>query len=154
MRRLLLVMALAAAPAAAAQDGGLDWLAGHWCGGSGDRQLEEAWLPEAGGELLGMARTVEAGEVRSFEFMRIVADGAGASFHAQPGGAPATGFEAEARGDGWIRFVNEAHDFPNRVEYRRDGERLLAWISGPHPDGGEAPLRIAFEYDRCPAPGR
>lgn len=40
---------------------------------------------------------------------------------AQPNDVPPTVFAMEDRGEGWIRFVNEAHDLPNRVEYRRCG---------------------------------
>jgi hypothetical protein len=28
-------------------------------------------------------------------------------------------------------FENPAHDFPTRVAYRRDGDRLVATVSGP-----------------------
>jgi hypothetical protein len=120
-------------------EAGLDWLAGHWCGGDAGSRIEEVWLPEAGGALLGMSRTVREGKVASFEFMRIVDDGGRAGFHVQPNGAPPTVFAQAARG--------EAHDFPNRIEYRREGEALHAWIAGPGRDGKE--MKIRFEYRRC-----
>ncbi|MET0580391.1 MAG: DUF6265 family protein [Pseudoxanthomonas sp.] len=132
---------------AAAGEPGLDWLAGQWCGDDGGRQIEEVWMPEAGGILLGMSRTVHGSKVESFEYMRIVADGQGARFHAQPNGAPPTVFTQLARGEGWIRFGNPAHDFPNRIEYRREGERLHAYIAGPGQDGKE--VKIPFDYRRC-----
>lgn len=133
-------MAMAAQP-------GLDWLSGHWCGGKGERRIDEAWLPEAGGMLVGMSRTVKGGKVESFEFMRIVSDGKATDFHVQPNGVPPTVFAMAAQGDGWIRFENAEHDFPNRIEYRREGEVLKAYIAGPGRDGKE--LRIPFEYRRC-----
>lgn len=126
---------------------GLDWLAGHWCGGEGERRIDEVWLPEAGGLLVGMSRALKGGKVESFEFMRIVSDGDATRFHVQPNGVPATVFAMAAQGDGWIRFENAEHDFPNRIEYRRDGEMLKAYIAGPGQDGRE--LRIPFEYRRC-----
>jgi hypothetical protein len=143
-----------AAPASASAHAGdarfdLDWLAGQWCGGDEDSRIEEAWLPEAGGSLLGMSRTVRGGRTASFEFMRVVLQDGRASFHVQPDGAPPTVFVAAERGDGWIRFENPAHDFPNVIEYRRNGEGLSAWISGPGRDGKA--LRIAFEYRACAA---
>src|SRR3546814_14135465 len=79
--------------------------------------------------------------------MRIVSDGGATSFHAQPNGAPPTVFTMVASGEGWIRFENPEHDFPNQVEYRREGDRLSAWIAGPGPDGAQ--VRIAFEYRAC-----
>jgi hypothetical protein len=125
----------------------LDWLAGHWCSSDQASRVDEVWLPEAGGALLGMSRTVRGGKVESFEFMRIVIDGDAATFHVQPNGVPPTVFTQAARGDGWIRFENSAHDFPNRIEYRRDGDALHAYIAGPGRDGEE--MKIPFEYRLC-----
>lgn len=148
-----IALALAASPAAAGSPGagqvqaGLAWLEGRWCGEDAGQRIDESWLPQAGGMLLGMSRTLRDGKVVSFEFMRIVVDGDAASFHVQPNGAPPTVFAMEARGEGWIRFANQAHDFPNRVEYRRNGDRLSAWIAGPGADGTE--MRVPFEYRAC-----
>lgn len=124
-----------------------DWLAGHWCGEREGRQIEEVWLPEAGGALLGMSRTLRNGATESFEFMRLVPTGQGAGFHVQPDGVPATVFAIASQGEGWVVFENPAHDFPNRIEYRRDGEALKAAISGPTEDG--TPLEIPFDYRLC-----
>lgn len=135
------------ADAAMAAEPRLDWLAGHWCGGEGGQRVDEVWLSEAGGGLLGMSRTVEGDSTRSFEFMRIGIDAEGASFNVQPNGAPATVFAQADAGTQRIRFENPAHDFPNRIEYWREGERLKAYIAGPGRDGKE--LKIPFEYRRC-----
>lgn len=131
----------------AAAESALDWLAGHWCGGDGGRRIDEVWLPQSGGVLLGMSRTVRGSQVESFEFMRIVVDGDGASFHVQPNGVPATVFTMAARDAESIRFENPAHDFPNRIEYRRSGDRLDAVIAGPGRDGKTK--TIPFAYRRC-----
>ncbi|TAA11839.1 hypothetical protein EA658_13330 [Pseudoxanthomonas winnipegensis] len=130
---------------AAAPD--LAWLSGRWCGGEAGRVIEEAWLAPVGGELIGMSRTVKGEATQSFEFMRIVREGEGLAMHVEPNGETATVFALVASGPGWIRFGNPAHDFPNTIEYRRQGERLNAWIAGPGPDG--KPLRIDFDYTRC-----
>lgn len=132
---------------ALAGEPGLDWLAGRWCIGDPGRQVDEVWLPEAGGESIGMSRTLRGAKVQSFEYMRIASDDKGASLHVQPNGAPPTIFSQAARGDGWIRFENPAHDFPNRIEYRRQGDRLHAYIAGPGRDGKQ--VKIPFEYRRC-----
>lgn len=139
-------LALSAAQAAGGELK-LDWLAGHWCSGEPGQQVDEVWLPEAGGALLGMSRTVRGGKTASFEYMRIVPDGQTANFHVQPNGVPATVFVQAARGENWIRFENTAHDFPNRIEYRREGDTMRAWIAGPGRDGRE--LKIPFDYRHC-----
>src|SRR3546814_12940836 len=97
--------------------------------------------------LQGMARTVRDAKVDSFEFMRIVSDGGSTSFHAQPNGAPPTVFTMVASGEGWIRVANPEHDFPHQVEYRRAGDRPVAWIAGPSPEGPR--IRLAFDYRPC-----
>lgn len=133
--------------AATAHAADFDWLAGQWCGGTAERKIEEVWLPQAGGMLLGMSRTVHGRDVESFEFMRLVPEGADAGLHVQPNGVPPTTFRIESQGDGWVVFSNPAHDFPNRIEYRRDGQALRASISGPG-EGGK-PVVIPFDYQRC-----
>lgn len=139
-----LMLATGAATAAGPE---FDWLAGHWCGSVDGRRIEEVWLPEADGTLLGMSRTLRDGKAESFEFMRIVSAGKNAGFHVQPNGAPPTLFSIAERGEGWARFENAAHDFPNRIEYRRDDGSLKAFIAGPGRDGKE--LKIPFDYRVC-----
>lgn len=124
-----------------------DWLAAHWCGGTEERGLEEVWLPEAGGALLGMSRTLSQGGMASFEYMRLVPAGKAAGLHVQPNGVAPTTFVIADHGENWVVFENPQHDFPNRIEYRRDGAELKASISGPGEDGKT--LRIPFDYRRC-----
>lgn len=150
MRNAKVVLGLGlalAAGTATAGTAGLDWLAGQWCGGSAERKIDEVWLPEAGGALLGMSRTVRGGSTESFEFMRIVPEGKDAGLHVQPNGVVPTVFAITGRGEGWVVFENAAHDFPNHIEYRGDGAMLRAVITGPGSDG--KPMEIPFEYRRC-----
>ncbi|HFT6991966.1 TPA: DUF6265 family protein [Stenotrophomonas maltophilia] len=139
-----LALASGAANAAPAE---FDWLAGHWCGGTEERRLDEVWLPEAGGALLGMSRTLSRGSMESFEYMRLVPAGKAAGFHVQPNGVAPTTFVIAEHGENWVVFENPQHDFPNRIEYRRDGASLKASISGLGDDGKI--LRIPFDYRRC-----
>lgn len=133
--------------AATAATAEFDWLAGHWCGGSAERKIDEVWLPEAGGALLGMSRTVRGERTESFEFMRLVPAGKDAGLHVQPNGVAPTLFALTGHGEGWLVLENPAHDFPNRIEYRRDGAGLRASIAGPGRDGET--LEIPFAYQRC-----
>ena len=146
-RWVLAACALLGTVRSLAAEPNLDWLAGHWCGGEGERRIDEVWLPQSGGILLGMSRTVRGTQVESVEFMRIVADGDGYAFHVQPNGVPATVFTMTYRDAASIRFENPAHDFPNRIEYRRSGDRLDAAIAGPGRDG--TTKTIPFAYRRC-----
>ena len=94
-----------------------------------------------------MSRTVDADKTVSFEYVRIEHSAEATHYLAQPQGRPATAFKLTASGPNWARFEKPQHDFPQRIEYRREGERLHASIVGPGADGKESTLR--FNYARC-----
>jgi hypothetical protein len=142
---LLFWAAVSAAKAPSALD--FTWLSGHWCLQTRDGLIEEHWLTPSGNLVIGLGRTVKDGKTVSFEFTRIeVRDGA-VDFIALPGGKQETAFRLTASGADWARFENPQHDFPRRVEYRRNGAGLHAEIAGP--DGGREVV-IPFEYRACP----
>lgn len=126
-----------------------DWLAGQWCQEKEGERVEEWWLPARGGMLLSVGRTVAAGSVQSFEFLRLELREGVVTFVAQPNGTPPTAFKLTASGVDWARFENPQHDFPRRVEYRRTPTGLKAQISGPGEGGKE--LVIGFDYRTCTA---
>lgn len=146
MLRLVIapILAIGAAGPAAPS---LDWIGGHWCTEAGGEIVEEFWLPPHGGVALGLSRTRTADRAAAFEFLRIVDIHGTPVYVAQPGGRPPTAFRSTAGGDRWIRFENRDHDFPQRIEYRREGDRLYAEIAGAGEDGAE--MVIAFDYRRC-----
>lgn len=125
----------------------LDWIGGHWCLELGDETVEELWLPPYGGVAIGLSRTRRGDATTAFEYLRIVDLDGTPAYVAQPGGRPPTTFTMTAAGERWIRFGNPAHDFPQRIEYRRDGDSLHAEIAGPGEDGEE--VVIPFDYTRC-----
>jgi len=143
----------AAAPAAstaapaAKSDESLAWLAGNWCGRDEDQLLEETWLAPHANEAIGIGRTLAGGRMISFEYMRILDIEGVITFIGQPNGDPPTNFRRSDGGDGWIRFENKQHDYPQRIEYKREGEALLAEIGGPGAEGKEAV--ISYRYTRC-----
>jgi hypothetical protein len=131
----------------AAQSEPFSWLAGRWCLETHGQLIEELWLPSRGGIALGMSRTVDAAKTVSFEYLRIEHSAEATHYLAQPQGRPATAFKLTASGPDWARFENPQHDFPRRLEYRREGDRLHASIAGPGADGKDMTLR--FDYARC-----
>ncbi len=125
----------------------LSWFDGHWCAESGGERIEEYWTPDHGGMRLGLSRTLRGERTTGFEFLRIVTERGVPTYVAQPGGGAAVRFARSASGAGWITFENRAHDFPQRIEYRRDGDTLHARIAGPGEGGKE--LVIPFDYRGC-----
>lgn len=119
---------LAAAPAAGVED--ISWLSGTWVSREGDRWTEEWWTPPRGGIMIGAGFSGRGETASSFEHMRIMAGEDGAvAFHGMPGGAPAVRFPLVKGGKGEAVFENPAHDYPQRISYRLEGETLVATTS-------------------------
>jgi hypothetical protein len=138
----VLLGALLAQPLAAQTADGLGWMVGDWVEVKEGKLTEEVWMAPRGGMLLGMSRSGKAGTAGAFEFVRI---GPGAdgrlAFHAQPNGAPPAAFAATEQTGQSILFENRAHDYPQRIRYWREGDRLMAEISLAD---GSKPVRWQF----------
>jgi Domain of unknown function (DUF6265) len=122
----------------------LNWLAGVWCSQDAGESIEEHWLAERGGLMLGVNRTVTP-KGASFEFLRIEFTGKAVRFVAQPGGAPPTRFELISATANAVTFANPQHDFPKRIRYARDGEFLTARVDDGRDDGDAQ----EFRWSRC-----
>ncbi len=123
------------------------WMAGDWCNDSENSRSVERWMAPDGELMLGLSRTVADGRKTQFEYMRITLVDGVPTFIAQPNGVPPTAFKRVDGGSDWIRFEQPAHDFPQRVEYRRIGNALHAEIAGPGNDGQT--MTIEFEFTTC-----
>lgn len=124
MKSLLLLLALASP-----KIDDLAWMSGHWSATVDGVQMEEVWLPPAGGMMLGMHRDAK-GEKASFEFIRIARTPEGIAYLAQPGGRPPTAFLLTEVTATRAVFANPKHDFPQRIVYELRGGRLCATVSG------------------------
>ena len=135
----------------------LDWMAGYWLSCEPGREVSESWSDRRGGIMLGTNITVGR-QAFGWEQMRIEAvsgEENGLSFFAQPRGATqATEFRLVRWGAREAVFENAAHDFPQRVIYRRAGDRLMGRIegrSGGREQAMEWQFRSAPLNARCPA---
>lgn len=114
----------------------LSWLSGQWLGQEGERRMEEHYMRPAGGVIVGMSRTVRPGREPEVEFIRIAPGPDGQlAYHAHPLGQSPARFPLVESGPGLAVFANPAHDFPQKITYRRTGDRLSATIEGPGKDG-------------------
>jgi hypothetical protein len=95
--------------------------------------------------MLAVNREVRANGRVAFEFLRIELTGASPAYVSQPGGRPPTRFPVVESGPTRVVFANPAHDLPKRIGYRREGERLLAWID----DGTDGGRRSEWRWRRC-----
>ena len=144
-----ILAAAAAIVLAAASDGrpavaDLGWMSGHWMTPPGDSWAEEVWLEPRAGLLLGLGRSGTGPALEEWEYMRVEADAEGVPvFWAYQRGRPPVGFTL-ARGDASsAEFENPAHDYPQRIAFRRSGRTMTATISAI--DGGNA---MSWTYRR------
>ncbi|MBX7082240.1 MAG: hypothetical protein K1X88_23735 [Nannocystaceae bacterium] len=124
-----------AAPGAAAPSEvpSLDWLVGTWTTQTPEGLVTEQWSKQSATTWVGRSDTTKDGAVVFFEQMRLerAADGT-VTFFAQPmGRTPATPFRAVPPFVAQqLTVENPDNEFPQRIEYRREGETLTATISG------------------------
>lgn len=124
------VLSIALLAAAAASHGqirsttanDLGWLAGCWETSTKTATISEQWMKPAGGSLIGMSRTVRDGKTVAWEFIRIAAVDGVLSYIARPHqNKEETVFKLTESSAMRVVFANPAHDFPQRVIYRKDG---------------------------------
>lgn len=157
MRTILLALFLGLAPALAAAQGGapgtvrledLSWLAGSWSGeiknaGSATR-FETHYTTPQGGVILSTSRAfTQAGELRWFEFERFEVRNGVLQLTPYPNGQPSVPFtlvEYDPAAKKAV-FVNDQHDYPNRLTYQRTAEDKLFFIVAGNSEG-EAVMEI------------
>ena len=126
----------------------LGWLAGCWSRGSGALVMEEHWMRPRAGAMLGMSRTIRRDTMVEYEHLRIHDRAGKVVYVAMPSGQAVTEFETASTSDSAVTFENAAHDFPQRIVYRRRGaDSLIARIEGTR--AGQ--LRsVDFPFKRVP----
>lgn len=128
----------------------LAWLEGRWRAedsGAGKQveMVEEVWTDSAAGAMFGINRTVRGRKTIAFEYMRIVGEDGRPVFIAQPNGAPPARFPMVGHARNQIVFANPAHDYPQRIIYRRSGNVLTGTISLAD---GSKPMSWTFRLQR------
>lgn len=141
-----MILAMLAAAAVAADVAKFDWLAGTWLQERDGGAVREMWLPPRDGAMAGVTLTTRPGKPPLVEFAKITAEPEGVTFTAIVGRQPPTAFVLLPGKEGEAVFENKAHDFPQRVFYRRCGADLCAGIEGVADDRVE---RQEWRYTRA-----
>ena|SRR5258706_8130718 len=134
-RRAIALLAFAA-PFAFAQPptpprvAALDWMAGTWTQVRGDERVAESWLGPGNGLMVAVNLTTRGAARKTFEFLRIAETPEGFSYYASPGGRAPVEFKLKEQSERRVVFENAGHDFPQRILYWREGEKLAARIEG------------------------
>lgn len=140
---LALLLTAQSAPRAHVSD--LSWMSGRWVATTNGRWTEEHWSAPRAGTMMGYSWSGEGETIREYEYLRLQAgEDDEIVYLAQPnGGAVSTGFYL-ARSEGTsATFENPTHDFPQRINYARDGNTMVATISAM--DGSNA---MSWTYRR------
>jgi hypothetical protein len=149
------VVLVAGARFAGAEEAGaierLAWLAGCWERSAADRTIEEQWMAPRGGAMLGMGRTVVAGQLGEYEFMRIEDRDGLLVFTASPSAQTTTAFPAIELTAERVVFENLTHDFPQRVIYARAADGSLAARIEGKLDGVARGIDFKYQRVTCPA---
>ena len=107
-----------------------EFLQGTWVQINSKEITEETWTSNQGWSMRGVGRTLRDGKEVFGEQLTIEPRGAKFVYVARLAGQDEVEFALVARGPNWVRFENPTHDFPQRIEYHREGKRLRAEISG------------------------
>jgi hypothetical protein len=129
----------------------LRWLAGCW--ELNNEKLgtvvTEMWMKPSGDAMIGAGRTLKSGKLIDFEFFRITEDADGMSFIARPSANKEdTTFKMIKSSVDEIVFENSAHDFPQRIMYKRNAGNLTARIEGTT-NGNLKGIDFPFTRVRC-----
>jgi hypothetical protein len=154
-RSLLSALTCVAAPLAAQASrpsvARVSWLQGCWVGGVGLRAVEEQWSAPRGRAMMGMGRTFRGDSLVEYELVVVRERDSSLIYVAHPSGQPSATFTVSQLTDSSVVFENAAHDFPQRVGYRRVGsDSLVAHIEGTLRGLSR---RIEFPYSRARCAG-
>jgi hypothetical protein len=133
MKRLVVaalgLLLMGQAPPAASVDD-LAWMSGRWEASGDGRWTEETWSTPRDGMMLGFSRSTRENVGSEFEFLRIALGPDGTpTYFAQPQGGAPVGFRLVAHDSSSATFENPAHDYPQRIIYRRFRRSMTATIS-------------------------
>ena len=154
---LLLVLSVLALAPAAAQVGkpklsDLKWISGCWEINKPERKslISEQWMAPEGNAMMGMSRTVRAGKMTGYEFLRIVEDDNGIHYISKPHqNKDETAFKLVKWTPNHATFENSAHDFPQRIIYElTKPDALSARIEGTM-NGKVSGVDFSFVRAKC-----
>jgi hypothetical protein len=110
---------------------GFAWLTGSWVMVKGSAISEAHWTRPGGDTLLGLNRTVVNNRTAAFGYVRIESTPHGIVYLASPRGRhPPTRYALVESGHHRAVFENPNQDFPRRIVYEREGNRLDARFEG------------------------
>jgi len=111
------------------------WLTGCWEQESETGWTEECWNDPRAGIMMGSGRSGTGERLKDWEVMQIEVGPAGdpaiptMTFYGAPMGEGRMPFKWVPSSEKGVTFVNEEHDYPQRIRYWREGQDLMAEVS-------------------------
>ena len=124
------------------------WLQGCWEMTTATRSVEEAWTLPKAGAMIGVSRTIQNGKMTAYEFIVLREERERLAYVAHPSGQPPATFLSTVISASELIFENPAHDFPQQIGYRLEGDALTAWIRGAQ-KGRERRIEFPYRRTRC-----
>jgi hypothetical protein len=129
-----------------AQTSALKWMTGCWERRANNLVVTEQWSFPRAKMMFGAGQTTRGDSTIEYEHTRIFERDGKLVYSAQPSGQAPAEFIADSVSGFSVIFSNPAHDFPQRVIYRRLGaDSLLGRIGGIR--GGQT-RGVDFSYRR------
>ena len=108
-------------------DHSFQWIEGCWVTES--EETREVWSIGSAEYVFGYNTLTKDEKVRFFEQMRLENSADGWHFVAYPKGIGPTHFLETNRSEQSVAFLNTETDYPQKITYHREGDKLLAEIS-------------------------
>lgn len=107
----------------------LAFLAGCWEGDLGDGTvIRETYTAPRGGSMLGNSQVAGGGKTHFFEFIQLAQTDAGVAYKPSPNAKDSVAFPLAKLTGTAVVFENPSHDFPQRIAYTLEGDKLTARI--------------------------
>jgi len=122
---------LCSTTAVSAQTSALQWMTGCWERRTNNLIVTEQWSFPRAKMMLGAGQTTRGDSTIEYEHTRIFERKGTLVYSAQPSGQAPAEFVADSVSGFSVIFSNPAHDFPQRVIYRRlTPDSLLGRVEG------------------------
>ncbi|WP_039054389.1 DUF6265 family protein [Sphingobacterium sp. T2] len=124
--------------------GNLDWLTGNWkrLNEEAGKETFENWEKISPNQYSGIGFTIQKGDTISQEKMDIIeTNGKWTLFVKAPDEKEATTFEMAELKNNEFTFVNDSIDFPKKIRYWIEGDKMQATISNDE-------MEIPFEFEK------
>lgn len=122
------------------------WIEGHWVGRALGGEVEEIWLPAAGGQMPGMFRLVSGGEVSFYEIFALVEEEGSLVLKLKHFDRALAGWEGQDEHVTFrlVKFDDATLWFDGLTMHRTGPDGLTVWVAMESRDGSVSEGEFAY----------